>query len=172
MTESRQALPTPRSLYARMLFATAHGMTLVGGAILLAMIVMVVASIVGRALFNAPVYGDFELVAMGTAASVTLFLPYCQLVRGNVIVDLLLARAPERVKLACDVLGGLLYAGIAGVLTVRSLYGGLDLYRYNETSMILSIPVWWVFPFLVLSLAVLCLCCLYTAAADLRRMVE
>jgi len=162
----------PRDVVGRSLFRLAYVLALAGGVLMCAVGLMVVVSIVGRALFSKPIYGDFELVAMGTAISVFLFLPYCHLTKNNVIVDLFLARAPERLRTFFDSVGSLLFGVIAAVLTWRSVLGGIDMHEYNETSMILSIPVWIAFPFIVFSLGVLSICCLYTAMKDLRRVVQ
>ena len=42
----------------------------VGGSILVFLVVLIVTSILGRALFSMPVPGDFEIVAVGTAMAV------------------------------------------------------------------------------------------------------
>ena len=154
------------------LFAIGYSMSMAGGVLMVVVALMVVTSIVGRALFSAPVYGDFELVAMGTAISVFLFLPYCHLTKNNVIVDLFLAKAPERVRIACDVAASLLFAAIAIMLTWRSWVGTFSMIEVNETSMILSIPIWIAFPFIVVSMAILALSCLYTAVVDFRRLIK
>jgi TRAP-type C4-dicarboxylate transport system permease small subunit len=165
MTESIQ---TPqRDALGRALHGLSYGCAIAGSLAMAGLIAMVVASVIGRALFSTPVYGDFELVSMGTALSVTLFLPYCHLRRGNVIVDLFLANAPQAVRSGCDVFAGLLLGAMAVLLTWRSVLGGIDMGMHHDVTMILAVPVWWVFPPIVLSLALLASCCLYTAWQDL-----
>ena len=154
------------------LFAIGYGLSMAGGLLMVVIALMVVVSIAGRALIAKPIYGDFELVAMGTAISVFLFLPYCHLTRNNVIVDLFLAKAPEKVKIACDVVASVLLAIIATMLVWRSWIGGISMYDVNETTMILSVPVWVAFPFIVGSLSILSLCCIYTAVTDFRRLIK
>ena len=171
-TETEIIIEWPRDPIGWGLYAIGYGLSMAGGVLMVLVALMVVTSIVGRALFSAPVYGDFELVAMGTAISVFLYLPYCHLTKNNVIVDLFLAHAPERIRITCDVVASLLYGVIAIVLTWRGWVGGISMWDVNETSMILSIPIWIAFPFIVISMAVLSLCCLYTAAVDIRRLVK
>src|SRR6185436_11746998 len=60
---------------------------LLAGALLTAIAVMSVTSIVQRSLGLQPLQGDFELVQVGLAICVTLMLPWCQLQGGNIIVD-------------------------------------------------------------------------------------
>jgi TRAP-type C4-dicarboxylate transport system permease small subunit len=130
--------------------------------------VMVVVSVAGRALLSAPVYGDFEIVAVGTAIAVFLFLPYCHIKGGNVIVDFFLAPAPLSVRRFCDAAAGVLYGLIAGVLTWRTILGAFEVHRYEEVSMILAIPVWWAFPFGIVSFGLLTVICFYLAILSLK----
>ena len=170
MTESIQ-MPR-RGALGRMLHGISYGGAIAGSVVMAGLVIMVTASVIGRSLFNAPVYGDFELVSMGTALSVSLFLPYCHLRRGNVIVDLFLANAPRSVRAACDIFSGLLLAAIMVLLTWRSVLGGMDMGAHHDVTMILGLPVWVIFPPLVFSLGLLAICCLYTAWQDLAELLR
>ncbi|MGH7311303.1 MAG: TRAP transporter small permease, partial [Candidatus Rokuibacteriota bacterium] len=79
----------------RALDVLARAFALAGGAVLVLITGMAVASIVGRAVLGTPVPGDFELVQVGCGAAIAAFLPYCQLRRGNIIVDFFTVRAPR-----------------------------------------------------------------------------
>ena len=92
---------------------------------LFALTLLTVISVVGRAAFSAPIPGDFELVELGMAVTIFAFLPYCQIVRGNVIVDLFTTRASPRTRALLDSIGNLLTA-IAALLTWRAALGGLE----------------------------------------------
>lgn len=172
MAEIHSEIPRPTDPIGRVLFRCAYLFALAGGVLMSAIAVMVVVSVLGRWLFLAPIPGDFEMVAMGTAIAVFLFLPYCHLIKGNVIVDLFLAWAPPKVRSLFDMLSGALLAVIAGILAWRMVLGGLDMHRYHETSVILGIPIWPAFPFAVLSFALLAAACLYTAGRDLKELFE
>jgi len=160
----------PRDLAGRLLFWISYLLTLAGGLLMVGIGLMVVISILGRSVLNTPIYGDVELVALFTGISIFLFLPYCHLTKNNVIVDLFLASAPERIKTACDVLGSVIFGVLAFTLAWRSALGGIAMFQNQETTMILSIPVWVTFPFMVVSLGLLGLCCLYTALMDILRI--
>jgi TRAP-type C4-dicarboxylate transport system permease small subunit len=133
---------------------------------------MTVVSVIGRYLFNSPIQGDYELVTTGTAITVFLFLPYCHLQRGNVVVDLFLSWAPRKVQSFFDGASGLLLAAIAGILAWRMIHGGIDMHRYGEVSYILALPVWPVFPLAVLALSLLSAACLYTAVRDFHETIR
>lgn len=172
MAETVTETARPADPVGRALFFCAYVLILVGGFLMAALTVMSVVSVLGRYLFSVPIPGDFELVTMGTAISVFLFLPYCHLQRGNVVVDLFLSWAPRRVQVFFDAVSGLLLAAIAGVLSWRMAQGGLDMYGYNEVSYILALPIWPIFPIAVLALALLAASCLYTSVRDFRAMMR
>lgn len=168
MTELGNPPNHPTGALGRALLSVAYALAIAGGTVMLALVAMMVASILGRGFLGYPIYGDFELVGIGTAVSVSLALPYCHLQRGNVIVDLFLAGAPDKVKAGCDAAAGLLLALLAAVLAWRSALGMLDLIEFHEVSVILALPLWWAFPFVILSLSLLSLCALYGAWRDAK----
>jgi hypothetical protein len=96
-------------LPGRVLRLCCDACAMAGGLILLAMAGMTLASVVGRAFFARPVPGDVELVQIGTAVAIALFLPYTQLRGGNIIVDVFTAHASPRAKARMDGFGTLLY---------------------------------------------------------------
>ena len=141
---------------------------IIGGIALTAAGFLTVASVVGRYFFNAPIPGDFELVEIGCAIAVFAFLPYCQMTRGNVVVDFFTAGVSTRRRAALDLAANALFTLIAGLLTWRAVLGGLDLQRYQETTMVLAVPLWWGFVPAVFCLAVLTLVSAYTVLRSRR----
>jgi TRAP-type C4-dicarboxylate transport system permease small subunit len=132
----------PRTAVGRLLTALAQLFAFAGGAVLTAITLMSVASIVGRWLLNKPVAGDFELVQLGSAVCVAAFLPYCQLRRGNIIVDFFTARTSERTQGVLDAFGALLLAIVMGLVAWRTGAGAVSVKSGGETSMIMGLPVW------------------------------
>jgi len=135
---------------ARALYAISRWLAVFGGLMLFAMALLTAASVVGRALFGKPIPGDFELVGIGTGIAVFAILPWCQITRGNVLVDFFMSAASVRAKAVCDAAGALLYLAIACILTWRLVLGGVDMYRYAERSMTIGFPRWTTFPVAVL----------------------
>ena len=150
----------------------AAAFAVVGGAILISLVVLVVTSILGRAAFSRPVPGDFEIVAVGTAIAVFLFLPYCYLERGNVAVDIFISHMPRRVQCIMDVLAALLFGFIAGLFSWRMVYGFSDTLANQDISMILGFPIWIAYPFGIASFTLLAVSCLYTAVETLGRLSD
>ncbi|MBI1943345.1 MAG: TRAP transporter small permease [Betaproteobacteria bacterium] len=170
MTEQAASIGRPADLVGRLLFDVTRIVALAGGCVLALMAAMIAVSVTGRSFLRAPIPGDFELVEIGLSVAVFTFLPYCQMVRGNVIVDFFMARAPVRAKAFFDAIGNLMFTVIVALLLWRHSLGSLDIYNAGETTMILSVPRWWSFPAAVLSLALLLAVCLYTLWRSIREM--
>lgn len=147
-------------------------LALLGGVLLALAGLVTVVSVSGRYLFVSPIRGDAELVSNLTAMAVALFLPYCQLRRGHVIVDVFTERARPRVRALLDALGSLALLVIAAVMAWRLAIGGLDLRSANDETMVLRLPTWWAFVVIVPAIALLALAALTTLCRDLAAARE
>ncbi|MCC2112306.1 MAG: TRAP transporter small permease [Hyphomicrobiales bacterium] len=150
-----------RSAIATLLEKLSAFFALFGGLILIAMTVLTVVSIVGRGFSRlgfGPVPGDYELIQMGTAAAVFCFLPWCQLHRAHVSVDLIASRIGHRADAVLGSIHNLLMSAVTGFILWRLWVGMFDKMKYHETTFILQIPVWWGYavcvPMAVLALVV------------------
>lgn len=114
----------------------------VGGAIVAAIGIMSVVSIVGRALWAKPIRGDFELVEIGIAVAGSLFLAYCQLTAGNIFVDIFTIRASEKSKALMDKFGALLVGAMFLLVGWRASIGMVEIRHNGETSMLMGFPIW------------------------------
>jgi len=130
------------------------GWAMVGGAFLLAVVIINVVSIVGTATIGWAVPGDFELTEMGVAVAAFSFLPFCQIRGHNVTADIFTQNAPLSVLRFFRFLAALV-ALVFAVLMVWSTYRGMmDQMNYQYTTAILQIPKWWGF---AMALASFCL---------------
>ena len=118
-------------------------MAVLAGLMFCAEAVMSVASVIGRALFDLPVPGDYELVQMLSAMGIAMCLPYCQLRKGHVFVDFFTLWAPRGLKRALDAIAAFLMSACAFVLAWRIWVGMMEMHEYGETSMVISLPIWW-----------------------------
>lgn len=119
-----------------------------GGVLLLAIVLLVCLSVLGRSMGWAglgPVPGDSELVAVASAVAVFCFLPWCQLRRGHVAVDIAVARLPRRGRAALAALGDLAILAIYLLLAVQTVAGLLSKLRFGEATFILRLPIWWAY---------------------------
>ncbi|PKO58213.1 MAG: TRAP transporter small permease [Betaproteobacteria bacterium HGW-Betaproteobacteria-19] len=128
---------------------------------------MSVTSVIGRALFNLPVPGDYELVQMLSAMGIAMCLPYCQLKRGHVFVDFFTLWAPTSLKRVLDAIASLLLAGASFLLAWRIWDGMLEMREYGETSMVIALPVWWGYIPVAPSFVLLGIAALYTVFEEL-----
>jgi TRAP-type C4-dicarboxylate transport system permease small subunit len=157
----------PLGRFGRAVFAVSRAWAVLGGAVLLAVMLMTVVSVLMRATIGSPILGDYELVELGSAIAAFAFLPYCHQAGGNVLVDVFTNRAPERVKGALSALSSLVLLAIALILVWRMALGGYDFYRYHEVTTNLEIPRWWAFPPILISLTLLALVSLMVFAQEL-----
>lgn len=121
-------------------------LAILGGLALVAVTVLTVASITGRAFTRqglGPVPGDFELVESLTAFAVFAFLPWCQLRRGHATVDVFTRMLPERINRLIDLVCEVLMTAVVVLIAWRLWYGVADKLRYHETTFILQFPLWW-----------------------------
>ncbi|MEK9684404.1 MAG: TRAP transporter small permease [Rhodospirillaceae bacterium] len=158
----------PTDVVGRFLFSVTYGLALLGGVILCLMALLTTVSVSGRYFFNAPITGDFELIGLGTGIAVFSFLPFCQLMRENVIVDFFLSHTSKRFQSFFDFVGNLSYGLIIVLMTWRTPIGGIEVYNSNQMTLILELPHWWGFPFAVLCLIVLLIVCLYTTLRSFK----
>lgn len=128
-------------------------MGLAGALVALAISLMTTVSVISRALFNNPIPGDIEITQMGIALAISLCLPWCQLRGANIIVDFFTQSMSERRRQWLDGLGCLLLVAMYGLLAWRTGAGAISVREAGETSMIISLPMWWAYAALAPGLA-------------------
>ena len=159
--------PEP-SRVPRLIALAAKALAVFGGAVALAVAGIVVISVLRRWLFSQPIPGDFELAQIGTAVAVFAFLPYCQVVRGNIVVDTFTTGLSPRMRGRIDALWDFVYASAMAFVAVCLTRGTLDTFASHEVSMVLRIPVWPGVAFGALACAFLAVVSLATALGLLR----
>ena len=140
----------------------------IGGLVLMAMMLMTVASITRRTLLGAPIAGDFEMVEIGSAIVIACFLPWCQITGGNVLVDFFTMKAGPRTNHALEALGDLVYLVLGALLTWRMFHGASEFREYGEQSMVLRIPIWWGFTVIMPAMLLLIVTTFFTTIGHLR----
>ena len=163
MSESFVLKRAPTDPIGVLLFRLSRGFALAGGLVLVAMMLMSLVSIVGRAVLAKPLPGDYELVQLGCAIAVAAFLPFCQMRGGHVLVDFFTANSRPPLRAALDTLGALLLAIAAAVFTWRITAGALSFKEANDQTTILEIPTWWALALMVPSFALFSAAGFYTA---------
>ena len=174
--------PNAEARLGRILKSIAKWLAYFGGFLLTAAAIMTVVSIAGRAMIWAglgPVPGDFEIVELTCAVAVFSFLPWSQINRGQVTVDILVDAFSPRVRAFLGVAGDVALT-IASVVIAWRLWLGLgerlpmgsDTLRtllmlgnkpyYTETTFILRMPVWYGYALSMVGAAFFAIVCFYT----------
>ncbi|WP_191285846.1 TRAP transporter small permease [Aliiroseovarius zhejiangensis] len=153
---------TAQMRVGRMMEFASRWMAYSGGAILVAIALTTVVSIIGRTLSGlglGPVKGDYEIVEMGCAVAVFAFMPWCQLKRGHVTVDIFISKLPDRMQAILGLIGDLFLTGAAFIILwrlwlgfgekfpfgsegLRAALGMGDKPFFPESTYELEIPLW------------------------------
>lgn len=136
------------TLPGRLVFALARYTAIAGGAVLMVIMATTVISVAGRAMIPlglSPIHGDYELVEAGVLFAVFAFLPWAHLTRGHAIVGIVTDRLPIRANVILEAIMDWLALALAVFIAWRLLYGLLDKLAYRETTLLLRMPLWWVY---------------------------
>ncbi len=142
---------------------------ILAGVLLTVITVMTCISVIGRDTIGKSIVGDFELSGAAAGAAIALFMPWCQIKRGNIIVDFFTTRASERTQGLLDRLGALLLAAVMALMAWRSTLGGLNAWNTQSGSMMLGFPEWIVYACMVPPLALTALIALHQALFGFAR---
>lgn len=157
---------TQLNVVSRALRSFCRAVALLGGLLLLAIMAVVVVSVTGRSLTSiglGPIPGDFELVEAGGALAIFCFLPWCQLQKGHVSVDILQSVLGRGTNAGLDTLYNLIMTGLSALIAWRLWAGMLDKMTYGETTFILQFPVWWGYAVCMPVAVLTVVACLWTA---------
>ena len=122
---------------------------IVAGILLTCITLMTCASLIGRNTTGNSIVGAFELTGVAAGAAIALFMPLCQLRRGNIIVDFFTARLSDAANNKLDRFGTLMLVLLFGLLAWRTTLGGLNVYSANSETQIMGFPEWVVYAAMV-----------------------
>ena len=175
----------------RLIRSLAHITALIGGAVLIALIVMTTLSIMGRSLNKAlhcdffetqmtgfaqfmlnlgvgEINGNYEYLEAGVAFAIFAFLPVCQFYGAHASVDVFTSVLPERVNRWIIAFWEVVLTAVI-LLIVWRLYSGLERYMQNgETTLFLQFPVWWSYAASFGAGIMACIVAVYCAFARIR----
>lgn len=157
----------PRDPVGRVLNKTCRVFAICAGIMLILMALMSLTSIVGRSVLDKPILGDYELVQAMSAIAVAMSLPFCQMIRGHIIVDFFTTGLPARVNSKLDILASLVLAVAGFLFAWRISLGMIELRSNGDGSMLLNLPTWWGYLPMVPSFFLLGCAALYTAWVDI-----
>lgn len=156
----------------RILESLAKASAILAGLLMTVITLMTCVSLIGRNTTGATLAGDFELTGVAAGAAIALFMPWCQLRRGNIIVDFFTAKASERTNAALDRLGALLLGLVFALLAWRTTLGGLNAWSSQSGTMMLGFPEWVVYAAMVPPFILTTVIALYQAATGAEYIDE
>lgn len=159
----------------RIVTALAKLMALTGGAMLLGLVGLIVASVFGRALMGIglrPIMGDYELVSAGIGFAVFAFLPWAHLNGGHAVVTLLTDRFPARVNAWIMAVTDLIMLAAAAFIAWRLWHGMLDKFLYGETTLLLRMPLGWAYAAAFSGAAIFVIVAMYVFARSLALAIS
>jgi TRAP-type C4-dicarboxylate transport system permease small subunit len=136
------------TVVGRAVFWLARSIAITGGLVLTALVLLMVFSVIGRALIWAglsSIHGDYELVEAGVGFAIFAFLPWAHLTRGHAIVSIFTDFAGARINAWILVVTDALMLVVAAFLTWRHGLGTIDKFNYGETTLLLRMPLWWAY---------------------------
>ena len=133
------------------------------GVLMTGITLLTCVSLIGRNTTGWTIVGDFELSASAAGAAVALFMPWCQVRRGNIIVDFFTTGTSALAQSRMDRFGALLMAVVMTLMAWRSTVGGLSAWKAQSGSMMLGFPEWIVYCGIVPPLALCAVIALHQA---------
>ena len=136
---------------------------ILAGLLLIFITLMTCISVIGRDLVGKTIVGDFELSGAAAGAAIALFMPWCQVKRGNILVDFFTTKASPAVQNAMERSGTALLGAVMVLMAWRTSLGGLNSFVTRSETQILGFPEWIIYAFMVPPLALTALIALHQA---------
>jgi TRAP-type C4-dicarboxylate transport system permease small subunit len=145
---------------------------ILAGVLMTFITLMTCVSLIGRNTTGDTLAGDFELTGVVAGAAVALFMPWCQLKRGNIIVDFFTAKVSDRINGQLDRLGALAMAAVFILLSWRTAMGGINAYNTHSGTMMLGFPEWVVYAAMVPPFILTAVISLHQAVSNFSTDIE
>jgi TRAP-type C4-dicarboxylate transport system permease small subunit len=135
--------------YNRKITWICRTMTAIAAVMLAAMMFLSVADICGRFFFKKPIEGTYEMVSLTVVMVGCLGLGYCQLVKGNISIDIFTKRLNPRGQAIMNIISYLICIAVCIIICWQvSLRTHDYIYRqYGGETIVLGILLW---PFIFL----------------------
>jgi C4-dicarboxylate transporter DctQ subunit len=156
----------------RAMFGLEKMTALISGYGIFALMLLGVAHIFGRKLFNAPIFGYIDIVEIMMSALVFLGLAYTERLGGHIRMELFVSFLKGRWLWAFELLGVLIGLVIVAVLTYYSYTHAMRAYHSGDTTIDAQLVLWPSKMVVSVSLALLFLRLLVSLWGYLRLMAD
>jgi C4-dicarboxylate transporter, DctQ subunit len=132
----------PLSLADRVLAKCEDSFNWIAGITIFLLMVTGVIQIVGRKVFNLPLYGYIDVVELSAAIYAFFGVAYCQRLGGHVRMEMFLSRLRRRALWTTE--GGLTVVALVviGLLTMTSWDHFMRAYELGDSTIDAEIPIW------------------------------
>ncbi len=110
---------------------------------LIIMMMVTLADVFLRYLFNSPIRGAYELVELMLVVFVFHGMSTAFLQRRNIVIDLIDTVAPRFLVVALTRLSDVLTVVVIAMFAYAMITPAMQSYSYGEIKMDLHIPIWW-----------------------------
>lgn len=139
------------------------------GLCIVSVMVLVVANILLRVIFNYSILGTYELVGFLTALGVGLSLAHCALQNGHIAVEILVNRLTSQVQVWVDIFINLVALGLWGMCAWHLGLYAKTMMASGLVSLTAQIPVYPVIYLVALSFSGLCLVLLVRSISSISK---
>ncbi|MFV0473794.1 MAG: TRAP transporter small permease subunit [Pikeienuella sp.] len=132
----------------RALFRLESAFTLAGGVVIMSLMLLAVAQIFGRKLFNMPVPGFIDWVEQAMAVFAFLGVAYCQRLGGHIRMDILIGRLRGRALWTAEMISTLVMLSLVLALIVGSWRHFARSFDFaspwfsRDSSIDIALPLW------------------------------
>ena len=121
------------------LWLTNEGLSLAAAGMVGGLMFLTFADVVGRYVFNRPIFGAYELIEVLMGLLIFAGLPLVSRSRAHITVDFISYRLPATLAMIQKLIVNLLCGATAGVMAWRIWVYGSRLSQFNETTLELGI---------------------------------
>jgi len=119
-----------------------RGFNLIAAFFILALMLVGVVQVLGRKLFNAPIYGYVDLIEISMATFAFLGIAWCERLGGHVRMELLLGRTRGRLRWGLEVFGVVVAMFVIAVLGFYAYRHFLRAYELGDSTIDAEYPLW------------------------------
>lgn len=134
--------PTTYIHFSGFLAHIENGFNLFAAFSILALILLAVAQVLGRLLFNTPIPGFIDITEQAMAIFAFAGVAYCQRVGGHIRMEIVLGQLHGRTLYICEMLGVMLIAFTVALLIWGSLYHFDRSWAIGDSTMDIRLPTW------------------------------
>lgn len=121
-----------------------HAAAYIAGAVLVALMLLTAADVAGRAIFNTPITGVFDLTHFAVLTMVYLGLALCGFRGDHIAIEIVYQKLGHRTRRVLDGLTNLIGAALFGLIAWQAMAQAVIVREINEASQLLNVPF---FPF-------------------------